>query len=155
MNVGSWLICRRIALSAVAAAQQKNHQRLLRVQTVLRLVKDYGLRAIEHRVGNFGVAMRGQAVHEHGVRRGMGHQCLVDLVRLEDRRPLGHLMLEAHAGANVGVHRIRAAYRSDDVVGERERGPGFGSDFLSLGNDLRLRVIALGRRDRAMGAQQS
>ena len=33
----------------------------------------------------------------------------VYLVRLEDRRPLGYLMLKAHAGANVGVDSIRVA----------------------------------------------
>ena len=34
-------------------------------------------RRIHDLVDHFGAAMRGQAVEKHGVRRGLGHQCLL------------------------------------------------------------------------------
>src|SRR5271163_68989 len=80
------LSSRPIADAGQAAAQQQNHQRLLGMQAILCLLEDYGLRSVEYCIRNLSIAMRGQAVHEHGVGRGVGHQCLVHLVRLEDGR---------------------------------------------------------------------
>ncbi len=127
-STGSWVsvvrpYARRIPLKP--PPQQQNHERLLGVQAVLRLLKDHGLRAVEHRVRYLGIAMRRQAVHEHGMGRSVSHQRLVHLVRLEDWRSLGYLMLESHAGADVGIYRIGAAHRAYHIVGERQRSPGF------------------------------
>ena len=78
------------------------------MHAVFGLVEDDGLRAVEDCVGDFGVAARGQAVHEDGVGRGFGHQRFVHLKGAEDGRALGGLVLEAHADADVGVDGVGA-----------------------------------------------
>ncbi len=90
------------------SAEQQQQQGLLRMQAVFGLIEDDGLRAVEHCVGDFGIAARGQAVHEDRVRRGLGHQRLVHLEGPEDGLALGGLVLEAHADAHVGVDRVGA-----------------------------------------------
>ena len=96
----------RALLNALGTAEQHQQQCLLRVHAIFGLIEDDGLRAVEHCVRDFGVAVRGEAVHEDGVGLGVRHQRFVDLVRLEDRRALGGLVLEAHAGADVGVDGV-------------------------------------------------
>ena len=101
---------------ALRPAEQHQQERLLRMHAVLRLIEDDRLRAVEHRIGDLGVAVRGEAMHEDGVLLRVRHQLLVDLVGLEDRRALGGLMLKAHAGADVGVDGIRAVHGLDGIV---------------------------------------
>jgi len=78
------------------------------MQAILRLIECNRLWAIQDRVRHFGVAARGQAVHEDRVWSGLGHQRLVHLEGSEDRLALGGLVLEAHAYAHVGVDRVGA-----------------------------------------------
>ena len=59
------------------------------MEPVLCLIEDDRLRAIDDRIGDFVVAARRQAVHEHCVRRGFLHQGIVHLERPEDGRALG------------------------------------------------------------------
>src|ERR1700683_1562569 len=79
--------CRMLVVDrqGLGSAGEQEHQCFLRVHAIFGLVEDYGLRPVEHSVGNFGVAMRWQAVHKDRVCRSPRHQRLVDLVRLEDR----------------------------------------------------------------------
>src|ERR1700722_5907061 len=70
---------------ALRSAKQSEEDGLLRVQALFGLVEDDRLRSVEHRVGDLGVAMRGQAVHENSMRLRVGHEGFVDLVGLEDR----------------------------------------------------------------------
>ena len=51
-------------------AQQPDHDRLLHVQPVLRLVEHHRLRPVDDLVGDLLAAVGGQAVHEEGVRLG-------------------------------------------------------------------------------------
>ncbi len=81
---------------------------LLGVHAVFGLVEDDGLRAVEDGIGDFGVAVRGQAVHEDGIGLRVGHQLFVDLEGLEDGRAAGGFVLQAHAGADVGVDGVGA-----------------------------------------------
>ena len=90
------------------------------MHAVFGLVEDDGLRSIEDGVGDFGVAMRGETVHEDGVRLGVGHQGFIDLIGLEYGRALGGLVLEAHAGADVGVYRVGIGDGFDRVVQKRD-----------------------------------
>src|SRR3972149_1959206 len=62
--------------------EEGHEERLLRVQAVLRLVPDDGLRPIDHLVRNLEPAVRGQAVHEDRVLLRLVHEELVDLIRL-------------------------------------------------------------------------
>src|SRR5262249_24485732 len=65
------------------ASQQIQDHRLLRVQTILRLIEHDGARAIEHRVGDLLTPVCGQAVHDKRARLGEAEDRLVDLVAAE------------------------------------------------------------------------
>ena len=101
---------------ALGSAEEHEQEGLLGVHAVFGLVEDDGLRAVEDGVGDFGVAVRGEAVHEDGVGLRVGHQRFVDLVGLEDGGALGGLVLEAHAGADVGVDGVGAGDGFDGIV---------------------------------------
>ncbi len=83
-----WRRCRRCGGGAVAsvairyafAAKQPHQDALLHVHPVGGLRDDHALRAVDHFVGHFFAAMRGQAVHEQRVVRRRGHQLGVHLV---------------------------------------------------------------------------
>src|SRR5580700_3262264 len=91
---------------ALGSAEKHEEQGLLSVHAIFGLVEDDGLRSVEDGVGDFGIAMCGEAVHEDGVGLSVRHHCFVDLIWLEDRSTLGHLMLESHAGADIGVDGV-------------------------------------------------
>ncbi len=101
---------------ALCSAEEHQQESLLRVHAVFGLVEDDGLRSVEDGVGDFGVAMRGEAVHEDGIGLSVRHQCFVDLIWLEDWSTLGHLMLESHAGADIGVDGVCAGDGLDGIV---------------------------------------
>ena len=88
----------------------------LRVEAILGLIEDHRLRTVEHLVGDFGVAVRGEAVHEDGFGLRVVHEGFVDLVGLEDGGAPGGFVLEAHGGPDVGVDGVRA-FNSLDGVG--------------------------------------
>ena len=44
---------------------------LLGVEAVFGLLEDHGLRSVQHCVGDFGVAVGGEAVHEDGLLLGV------------------------------------------------------------------------------------
>ncbi len=68
------------------------------MQAVFGLVKDDRLRAIHHRIGDFLVPVRGQAVHEQRVWLCLGHQRFVHLIGPQ-------LVVAAFAGGLAVVHR--------------------------------------------------
>ena len=77
------------------AAEQQQQQCFLAMHAVFGLIEDDGLRAVEHFVGDFSIAARGQAVHEDRMGSGFTHQRFVHLEGSEDRLALGGLVLEA------------------------------------------------------------
>ena len=138
---------------ALGSAEEHEEDGLLGVHAVFGLVEDDGLRAVEDRVGDFGVAVRGQAVHEDGVRLRVGHQRFVDLVGLEDGGALGGFVLEAHAGADVGVDGVGAGDGLDGVVDEGDAAAGGLGDLDGLVDDVELGREAFGRGDGAVRAE--
>ena len=96
----------------------EEHQQecFLSVHTVFGLVEDDGLRAVEHRVRYFGIAMGRQAVHEDCIGLSVCHQRFIDLIRLEDWCTLRGFMFEAHAGTDIGVDRVRTCDGLDRIV---------------------------------------
>ena len=53
------------------------------MQPILGLLEDDRPLALDHRVADLQAAVRGQAVHDHGVLRGLAQQVLVELVAFE------------------------------------------------------------------------
>src|SRR5437899_1922465 len=97
----------RLGLDIVdRASQQRQDDRLLGVETVLRLVEGDRVRAVEHRVGDLLAAMGGQAVHDQ--HRGLreAHDRLVDLVAAERLLTPHSLRLLSHARPHVGVDHV-------------------------------------------------
>src|ERR1700722_7744714 len=70
---------------ALRSAKHWEQGGVLGAQGFFALVEDDRMGSVEHRVGDLGVAMRGQAVHENSMRLRVGHEGFVDLVGLEDR----------------------------------------------------------------------
>ena len=116
------------------AAEQEQEQGFLRVHAVFGLVEDDGLRTVEHLVGDFGVAARGQAVHEHRVRLRFLHQGFVDLEGAEDGRALGGFMLHAHGDADIGIDSIGAFDGGLCVLRQTHFAAVGRGDFASLGD---------------------
>ncbi len=121
---------------ALGSSQEHKQDGLLGVHAVFGLVEDDRLRAVEDCVGDFGVAVRGEAVHEDCVGLGVGHQGFVDLVGLEDGGALGGFVLEAHAGADVGVDGVGSGDGFDGVLGEGDGAAGGLGDLDGFVDDL-------------------
>src|SRR5215475_1321755 len=68
-------------------SQQVQDHRLLRVQTILRLIEHDGAGAVEHRVGDLLAPVRGQAVHDERAGLGEADDRLVELVAAEGLLP--------------------------------------------------------------------
>ena len=129
---------------------------------VLGLVEDDALGAFEdfvgdlHRVaakalahlpahGGLVVVVGGQAVHEHGVGACNVHQLLVDLVWCQVVDALGpHLHRLAHGHPDVGVQHVGPLGGLGGVLFKGDGGTGLGGDLLTLGHQLRVRLVLLG-----------
>src|ERR1700733_11798743 len=140
-------------VDALGSAEEHEEDGLLGVHAVFGLVEDDGLRAVEDRVGDFGVAMRGEAVHEDGVRLGVGHEGFVDLIGLEDWAALGGFGLEPHAGGDGGVDGVGSGYGFDGVVDEGNTAAGLFGDLDGLVDDFELGREAFWRSYAAVCAE--
>ncbi len=60
--------------------QAPAHDRLLRVQSVFGFVEYHRMRTVHDGVGDFLIAVCGQAVHEQGTGIGLVHQGSIDLI---------------------------------------------------------------------------
>src|SRR5579871_2489544 len=116
-------------------------------QTVFRLLEDDRLFAIHYLVGHFLPAMRRQAVHEHRMGCGFGHNAAIYLVWLKDFCPLCRLVLLPHAGPGVGINCVDACNRSMRVREKLEFCSSLFRNLLRVGNDLRIARVALRSRD--------
>ncbi len=123
------------------------------MHAVFGLVEDDRLRAVEDCVGDFGVAMGGEAVHEDCIGLGVGHEGFVDLVGLEDGSALGGLVLEAHAGADVGVDGVGSGDGLDGILHEGDAAAGGFGDFDGLVDDVELGAEVFGAGDGAVRAK--
>ena len=94
---------------SLSSAEQHEQHRLLSMHAIFRLIEDNRLRSIENSVCDLGVAVSRKAVHEDSIGLRMRHQGFIDLVGLEDGSALRRFMLEAHAGADVGVNSVCSA----------------------------------------------
>src|SRR6516165_10832933 len=83
---------------AALTAHQRQHDRLLNMQTLLRLIENHGSRRVNDRRFDFFSAMRGQAMHEQRIRRCMRHKFLVHLERQEYSTALLGFVFLTHAG---------------------------------------------------------
>jgi hypothetical protein len=138
---------------ALGAAEEHEEQGFLGVHAVFGLVEDYGLGAVEDLVGDFGVAVGGEAVHEDGVWLGVEHEGFVDLVGFEDGGALGGLVLEAHAGADVGIDGVGSGDGFDGIVHEGDAAAGGFGDLDGLVDDLEFGGEAFGCGDGAVCAE--
>src|SRR5439155_759382 len=109
----------RLGLDIVErASQQRQDDRLLGVEPVLRLVEGDRVRAVEHRVGDLLAPMGGQAVHDQ--HRGLreAHDRLVDLVAAERLLTPHPLRLLSHARPHVGVDHVGPGRGLPRVLGD-------------------------------------
>src|SRR5215469_8040126 len=123
------------------------------MQSIFRLVEDHRLRPVEHGICDLCIAMSWQAVHEDGIRLGVCHKSLVDLIGLENGGTLCCLMLKAHAGADISVDGVSSCHCLDGVVQEGDAAACGLSDLDCLMNDFKFRSEALGRSHAAMSAE--
>src|SRR4029077_8265479 len=94
--------------NSVSLVEQREQNRFLHVQAIFRLVEDDGALGIHHPVGDFRAAVRRQAVHEDGVRRGLREERVIHLISREGRLARRGFFLLPHAGPDVGVNRLCA-----------------------------------------------
>ena len=77
-------------------------------------------RTVEYIVGNFVTTVGRQAVQQHGLATGGGHQGLVDLEGPEVRTALSRLVLKTHRDPGVGVDRVNARHSSRRRIKEAQ-----------------------------------
>ncbi len=92
----------------------------LRVQAIFGLVEHHRLRAVDHLVGDFVAAMRGQAMHEQRVGFRQRHQLGVDLIRFQQIVTV-LAVLVAHREPGVGDHAIGVTHGGLRIVAEHDR----------------------------------
>src|SRR5206468_5423102 len=92
----------RVVESVSDASEEPRKDRLLRVQTVLRLIEDDRPRAVHHLVRDFQTAMRREAVHHDRVPLRVVEELRIDLERPEHFLALLFLFFLAHRDPNVG-----------------------------------------------------
>ena len=128
---------------------------------VLRLVKDDGLGAFKHLVGDLhGVTAEGlahlladgglvvveggQTVHEHGLGAGLRHQLGVDLIggQVVDAL-LPDLHGLAHGHPHVGVDHVGVLHGRGGIGEEFQRGAGLGGNGLTLADQRRFGEVLL------------
>jgi hypothetical protein len=91
---------------ADGAPQQQIKNGFLNVEPVFSLLKDHRIFRIHHLVSNLFAAVSRQAVHKDRMRRGLGHEFLVDLIGLEEFGAFCRLMFLPHAGPGIRVDGI-------------------------------------------------
>src|SRR5437867_1840782 len=140
----------RLGLDIVErASQQRQDDRLLGVEPVLRLVEGDRVRAVEHRVGDLLAPMGGQAVHDQ--HRGLreAHDRLVDLVAAERLLTPRSLRLLSHARPHVGVDHVGPGRGLPRVLGDLDP----AAEPTRRVQDPRGRLVAGRARDDGRGAE--
>src|SRR5215468_1089989 len=124
---------KRGSLPTTGSRQAPGEDALLRMQAVLRLVEHHRLRSIDYFGGHFLAAMGRQAMHEDGVRLGLFHQPLIDLIAAQQivsaRRAGAVRILIAHRYPGIGDDAVGATYDGLGVMPDgdaafRLLGPG-------------------------------
>src|SRR3990170_5716300 len=88
--------------SLLSISQQRHQDRLLKMETVLRLVIHDRARSIQHLVGDLFATVRRQTVHDEHIRLGPMDERRIDLEPVEVPPALRPLGLLAHAGPDIG-----------------------------------------------------
>jgi hypothetical protein len=123
------------------------------VQATFRLVEHHGAVGVHYFVRDLHSAVRGQTVHEDGVRRRASHKLLVHLVGREYLISFRLLVLVTHAGPGISIDRVCPVHSLVRVVKDLDAGPGLLCNILRIGNDLRIRCVAARRGDANPRAQ--
>ena len=124
---------------------------LLHVQTVLGLVEDDALLALEHFGGDFLARVGRETVHEIGAGLSQGHQLRIDLIGLHGAQALGLLGFHTHADPDVRVDHVGTLHGGGRVGRERES--LWQAVLLQLGADLGARLVASRTRERDLNAE--
>src|ERR687891_1100415 len=134
-------------IAVEALPDHERHERLLRVEAVLRLVPDGRARAVEHVLGDLLAVVGGQAVQDDGPLARESDRALVDSVGGQVGEAALPLLVLAHARPDVGVEDVRARGRRARLGGQRDRAPRRLGGSTGPADDL-LRGLVPGRRRR-------
>src|SRR2546426_507834 len=130
--------------SMTDAGEEPRKDRLLRVQTVFRLIKDNRLGPIDYLVRDLQTAMRRQAVHDDRVLLRVVKELRVDLVRLEHLLALLLLFFLAHRDPNVGVHDIGPLHGGNGIIDDVNLGSAVLRDAPRRHEDFGVRLVTAG-----------
>src|SRR5271156_6316747 len=132
--------------------EQRQQNRFLHVQAIFGLFENDGAWRIHDGFADFRGAVGRKTVHEDGVGRGMGEERVVDLVIGKGGTAHRCFVLLAHAGPRICVDRLRTG----DCFGGRAQDFDFAARFahhaLGFGDDIRIGLVARGRRYANVGA---
>ncbi len=113
----------------------------------MRLRENPGMRSIRDAVGEFMVAVGGQAVHHDDIWISFRNQLVIDLVGREDAFAFGSFFFLSHAGPGIRVDNIGEADRFMRVPEEAQAGTAAAGDFQGGFNCCAGHVKVLGVRD--------
>lgn len=133
-----------VCLLVVEALEELDEKGHLGPHSVLGLVEDDALWAIDDLSSALDTTGGWKAVHEDGVLLGLGHELGGNLVWLEDSKPLLELALWNVVGKDgVSVDDVGALDGSIDIVGDDDLTTGLLAEFLALVKDLLLDGVLL------------
>src|SRR3989441_3414080 len=139
----------RVVESVSDASEEPRKDRLLRVQTVLRLIEGDGPRAVHHLVRDFKTAMRREAMHHDRVTLRMVEELRIDLEGPEHFLALLFLFFLAHRDPDVGVHDIGSLHGDDGIGDDVNLGSAVLRDAPRRREDFGVGLVTAraGRRD--------
>ena len=126
---------------------QQKHERLLRVQPVLRLIIHHGLGRIDNLVRNLLAAVSRKAVHKQGPGVSNRHQVLGHTVRRKDLVPQVRGEFLAHAGPNIRIDRVCPRHRLNRIMESLDGRAGLSREGARRFQHLRLGFVTRRRRD--------
>src|SRR5256712_3741885 len=122
--------------------EEPGQDRLLRMQTVLRLIEDDGLGPVDHLVRDLESSMGRQAMHHDRILLRVIDECGVDLVQAEHLLAFLFLFLLAHRNPDIRVDDIGTLHGSDQIDHDPNRGSALLRDAACGAEELGVGLVA-------------
>src|SRR5260370_29980945 len=123
------------------------------MQAIFRLLENNRTRRIHYAFADVRATVRGQAMHEDRIGRGMREKIVVHLISGKSGITHGGFGLLAHAGPHIRVDRLDASHGFLRRAQDFDFPARFTRDTLGFGDNTGIRFVSGGRRDAQVSAR--